>query len=106
VTRKCIPASPERAAIGVSQNAGSTTPGFWPARPRANDDAAAKLRQLDLEDAFALTLLLAARILRYGRAAVRWHFLAGVTRARLRTSALPHGLADIWLNQAGSDVGG
>ncbi len=36
--------------------------------------AAAELRPLDLEDAFALTLLLAAREPpRYGRAAAKWH---------------------------------
>jgi len=46
--------------------------------------AAAELGRLDLEDAFQLTLLLAAREpQRYGRAAVRWHARFCVERRRV-----------------------
>ena len=46
--------------------------------------AAAELGALDLEDAFELTLLLAAHgARRYGRAAVRWHARFCVERQRV-----------------------
>ena len=46
--------------------------------------AAAELRGLDLEDAFELTLLLAAREPpRFGRAAVRWHARYCIERPRV-----------------------